>query len=307
MRAATEPLIRRWLGFELNILRRLKFSTIAIPFAGSPDLDWYLKFWGKQVYSNDICKWAAAMSRAYVENRNILLSEEDVAMLMNEAAAPHGQPGYQLIDDRLSEADAIWLSNLRPAIGKLHTPYRQALAVSHALRVGEYALSFQPHTSHLRRPLSDVFLQFWRSQRQVFDNGKDNRSFNLDASYFLRQVSADVMFARFPGPRGLLSRHPWREILANGNPEEWKYMLRRQRGRLGDAVLSKQHYQELIATFLVEARRVGRWAISHTDDGFMTLAEMTDIIRRFRKIDTIYHKDFSEVIGGHNTYLLITR
>ncbi|MEY3282249.1 MAG: hypothetical protein RIR86_262, partial [Acidobacteriota bacterium] len=63
-----DPINNRWLGFELNILRRLKFTSIAIPFAGAANLDWYLKFWGKEVYSNDLCQSAAAISRAYVEN-----------------------------------------------------------------------------------------------------------------------------------------------------------------------------------------------------------------------------------------------
>ena len=38
---------RRWLGFELSVLRRLDFHSIAIPFAGQPDLGWYLKILGQ--------------------------------------------------------------------------------------------------------------------------------------------------------------------------------------------------------------------------------------------------------------------
>ena len=45
---------RRWLGFELSVLRRLKFASLAVPFAGQPDLEWYLKFWGKQALTNDL-------------------------------------------------------------------------------------------------------------------------------------------------------------------------------------------------------------------------------------------------------------
>ncbi|MFN8005318.1 MAG: hypothetical protein U0X75_30390, partial [Acidobacteriota bacterium] len=79
---------RRWLGFELSVLRRLKFSSVAIPFAGQPDLGWYLKFWGKQVLDNDICQWAWWMSRALVENRGVSLSEEDVSLILSEAYVP---------------------------------------------------------------------------------------------------------------------------------------------------------------------------------------------------------------------------
>ena len=65
---------RRWLGFELSVLRRLKFASVAIPFAGQPDLEWYLKFWGKQILDNDLCQWSWWSSRALVENHSTLRS-----------------------------------------------------------------------------------------------------------------------------------------------------------------------------------------------------------------------------------------
>jgi hypothetical protein len=77
---------RRWLGFELSVLRRLKFSSIAIPFAGRPDLGWHLKCWGKQVFSNDICQWSWWMSRALIENSNESLDVDDVAFILANMA-----------------------------------------------------------------------------------------------------------------------------------------------------------------------------------------------------------------------------
>ncbi|MGH9852067.1 MAG: hypothetical protein ACREBD_19700, partial [Blastocatellia bacterium] len=79
---------RRWLGFELSVLRRLKFASIAIPFAGQPDLGWYLKFWGKQILDNDLLQWAWWMSRAMIENQSESLSEEDVSLILSEAYVP---------------------------------------------------------------------------------------------------------------------------------------------------------------------------------------------------------------------------
>src|ERR1051325_9405949 len=34
-----------WLGFELNVLRRLKFGSVALPLTGEPHLGQYLKRW----------------------------------------------------------------------------------------------------------------------------------------------------------------------------------------------------------------------------------------------------------------------
>ena len=42
-----------WLGFELNILRRLKFKSAALPLTGEPHLGNYLKRWDVRVVAND--------------------------------------------------------------------------------------------------------------------------------------------------------------------------------------------------------------------------------------------------------------
>ena len=42
-----------WLGFELSVLRRLKFRSVALPLAGEPNLGLYLKRWDARVAAND--------------------------------------------------------------------------------------------------------------------------------------------------------------------------------------------------------------------------------------------------------------
>lgn len=316
----------RWLGFELNILRRLKFSTIAIPFAGRPDLDWYLKFWGKEVYTNDLCQSAAWVARAYVENRAEILGHEELDLLLNqanvsqqnlnlEALPPVGPaPRNEALRQYWDEADAVWFDNLRERIERLESTYHQALAISHGLQVGEYLRSFtlrQGVTSELRRPLSHVFRRLCERQRRIIDNGRSNRSFNFDAGDFIRHVRADLMFARFPGPQGLRgwSRdgREWREVWVRRNAVDWNRLVAGQNGRLGDTVHSKHGYLELIGQFLEQARPIPTWVIAHTEDGFLSTGELAEQIRRIRRVETVYHKDFSEVVGGGNSYLLIAR
>jgi hypothetical protein len=37
----------------------------------------------------------------------------------------------------------------------------------------------------------------------------------------------------------------------------------------------------------------------------LTAAEIGDVIKQFRRLDVSYNKDFSDVIGGRNTFLII--
>ena len=306
-----DPINKRWLGFELNILRRLKFTSIAIPFAGSANLDWYLKFWGKEVYSNDLCQSAAAISRAYVENAGETLRDEEIDQLLDEIYVPGHQLHNPALSRYWSEIDAVWFDNLRERIDQLDSPYTRALAIAHGLRVGEYARSFTPRTIGLRQPLSLVFRRFCQQQRRVVDNGRRNQSTNLEALDFITGLRADAMFVRFPGPGGLAAwsqqAGEWREVWVQRDAAAWEQLVSSQHGKLGDRVLSKERYLDLITRFLSEAKSIPVWAISHTEDGFLATGELAARIGRIRRLETIYHKDFSEVVGGRNTYLLIAR
>ena len=57
-----------WLAFELSVLRRLRFSSVALPFTGEPDLCAYLKWWRVRVDANDAMVWAFTKAIALIEN-----------------------------------------------------------------------------------------------------------------------------------------------------------------------------------------------------------------------------------------------
>jgi hypothetical protein len=300
---------RRWLGFELSVLRRLKFSSITIPFAGQPDLGWYLKFWGKQILANDVCQWAWWMSRAMIENQGESLTEEDVSLTLSEAYVPHRRLYNSALGASMNEIDAVWFDNVWLNIQQIENEHRRALAYTVALGVGDYVFSFNRETSSLRRPLSEVYIALWRNSRDVINNGKLNYSVNHDAHEFIRSARADLMFARFPRPEGMSALRSgivgWRETWIRGAESEWDSIIAAQRGRLGDDVMSKEHYLQLIGNFLSRAKHIPKWAIAHTEDGFVSAAEIGEVIKHFRRIDVTYNKDFSDVVGGKNTFIII--
>ena len=55
-----------WLGFELSVLRRLKFGSVALPISGEPHLGQYLKRWSVRVSANDPTQWAATKAAAFI-------------------------------------------------------------------------------------------------------------------------------------------------------------------------------------------------------------------------------------------------
>ncbi len=53
------------------------------------------------------------------------------------------------------------------------------------------------------------------------------------------------------------------------------------------------HVEELLQTAL----HIDIWAIVHTEDSFVSTAELVEIINGLRKVETVYTKDFSELMG----------
>jgi hypothetical protein len=299
---------RRWLGYELSVLRRIKFNSVAIPFSGQPDLDWYLKFWGKQIFSNDLCQWAWWTSRALVENQQEALGEEEVAQVLHNAYVPRRRLNNPALRQTLGEVDAWWFDNVWLNIQQIENPHQRALAYYHALGVSDYVHSFTPETAELRRPLSEVFEDLWRGQRKVQNNEKDNRSSNFDATEFIGAARTDLMFAHFPHPDGLAAQRDsiigWRETWIRGSATGFDNLLAQVDG-FGDRIASKGRYLELVGKFLENAKHIPKWAIAHPEEGFITAAEMGELIKTFRPVEVTYAKDFSEVSGGLNTYIIV--
>ena len=300
---------RRWLGFELSVLRRLKFASIAVPFAGQPDLEWYLKFWGKQILDNDLCQWAWQASRALIENQGDKLTEDVAALALDNAYVPRRRLHNPALAGTLSEMDAVWFDNVWQNIQLIENEHQRALAYTHALAVSDYVFSFTPETAELRRPLSQVFLSSWRNQRKLVNNGQNNYSMNREAHEFIRGARVDLLFARFPRPQGLAALRNtvagWRETWVRGGTDAWDNLIEAQCGKLGDEVASKDHYLQLISRFLAKAKHIPKWAIAHAEDGFVSAAELGEVISQFRRIEVSYNKDFSEALGGLNAFVIV--
>jgi hypothetical protein len=250
------------------------------------------------------------MSRALIENSSETLDVDDVALILDDTAEPRFEGGNPSLWQMMSSEDAAWFDNIWLNIEQLNSERLRALAYMHALGVGDYVYSFTPATRHLRRPLSEVFTALWRGQRAIFDNAQANLAANRDAHDFINGVRADCMFVRLPGPEGIGTMREelsgWRETWIRGTDAFWDGFISERSGRLGDNVASKDHYLELVSDFLERARHIPRWAIGHSQNGFLSAAEIGELLRQFRRrVEVTYAKDFSGMVGGTQTFIII--
>ena len=300
---------RGWLAFELSVLRRLRFRSLVNPFAGEPDLETHVKRWGVRVATNDAARWSWIKGIARVENNAESLTADDLEILLEDVYVPRYKLRNTALRRWFSETDAWWFDNLRENADRLDGEIKQSLALNLGMLVGDYALSFDEETRELRQPLSRVLRRLHETLPPPFDNGQPNTSRNKDARQFVAEQQGDLLFLRLPAPArssGGLSREglpAWREEWVRGGTEFWDEFEAARAGRLGGRVETKAQNLHLLEDLLEAASHLKTWAIAHTEGGYTTTEELIETIRRVRKVETIYTKDFSELLGARATII----
>jgi hypothetical protein len=293
-----------WMAFELGVLRRLKFTSIALPFTGETELAVQIKRWRVRVAANDPMIWSHTKALALIENNDDKLGEEDILSLTDDAYVPREKLNNPSLLKWFNETDAWWFDNLHLNAQQLD-PYKQALALTAGMMTGDYVLSFNEDTRMLRKPLSlsDTFRRLLDCLPEPQDNGMRNQSSNQDVRNFVAERHhTDLLFLRLPVPVTQTSnaRDPlvtWREEWLRGTDDFWIDFEHGRQARLGSPVQSKQQYLGFVEDLLRSAAHIPVWAIAHTENGFISNDELVDKVSRVRKVAQIYSKDFSDMLG----------
>ncbi|HET6646476.1 MAG TPA: hypothetical protein VFH01_04055 [Pyrinomonadaceae bacterium] len=294
-----------WLAFELGVLRRLKFSSAALPFTGEPHLSVHLKRWKVRVAANDPMIWSFTKATALIENYAERLTESDLSIVLQDAYVPRDKMDNPALSKWFNESDAWWLDNVRFNAERLDSEYKRATALTVGMMVGDYALSFDKETRLLRQPLSlsKVFIQLNKVLPLPYDNSLRNRSSNQDVRMFVAERQhTDLLFLRLPPP--VWQSEPLRETLAGwreewlrGGDDFWNDFNHQLAGKLGAPVQSKQQYLGFVEDLLRTASHIPIWAIAQTENGFISSEELVETVGRIRRVDAIYTKDFSDLLG----------
>ncbi len=302
-----------WLAFELGVLRRLKFASVALPFTGEPEICVHLKNWKVRVAANDPMIWSYTKAFALIENNTDQLDDYDLQTLLDDAYVPRDILENPALLKWFNETDAWWFDNLRFNAERLD-PYKRALALTAGMMTGDYVLSFNEETRNLRKPfsLSDTFNHMLACLPQPHDNSMRNKSTNQDVRNFVAERHhTDLLFLRLPVPvlQTTTARDPivtWREEWLRGGDDFWVDLERLRDARLGSRVQSKQQYLGFVEDLLRTASHIPEWAIAHTENGFISNEELVEKIGRVRRVSSIYSKDFSDMLGVKASVIVAT-
>ena len=254
--------------------------------------------------ANDPMVWAHIKATALIENDAERLSESDIEAVVDDAYVPRDRLDNPALLNWFNETDAWWFDNVRFNAERFDNHYKRALALTLGMMVGDYVLSFTAENLNLREPfsLSRVFRQFAEALPAEYNASLRSKAANQDARAFVAERRhTDLLFLRLsaPVPPQPASHHAfaWREEWLLGGDDFWEEFEKTRAGKLGARVQSKQQYLGLVEDLLHTAEHLPGWAIAHTENGFISTDELVETISRVRKVDAVYSKDFSDLLG----------
>ena len=288
------------LGFEASVLRQIEFNSVAIPFCGRARLEWYLSAWGKQILSNDSRAWAAALSRAVIGAAEPL-TEETVSRTLEDAYVPSGRLAIPALRRWFGETDAWFMDNLRRNIDALADEEHRAESLALGMLTGDYALSFDDETAHLKRPLTVIYRSL-ANRSYVMLRGRARgrvNTYNLPALEFIRRARADLLYLDAPAAHT--------DVALRETRTNWRDSWVRQGDRevFEETPQSKRAYLDTVDQLLRSASHIKTWAVAIQETGLASARDISELIKEHRKAHTTYSKDLTEIAGGLRNYIVV--
>lgn len=197
----------------------LEFDSILDPFGGTGAVSYRAKKEGKRVLYNDYLKFNHEIGKAIIENSSVKLTEEDIDYLLSE----HPEIKYKtVIQDEFeglyyTDKENAFLDMIKSNIQSLDNGYKRAIAYSTLFQA---ALAKRPynlfHRANLYMRTDDVersfgnkttwdksFEEHFREKvveynNAIFDNGKQNKSFNMNVLNWTNPPKTDVVYLDTP-------------------------------------------------------------------------------------------------------------
>lgn len=189
------------LDWIFYVTKELDFETVLDAFGGTGSVGYMFKKQGKQVFYNDCLKFNYIVGLALIENKNIVLSENDLGFILQK----HDNINYPTFiydtfhDIYFTDEENLWLDKVITNIRIIENMYKQALAYFALFqaciikrpynlfhRKNLYIRTAKVERSFGNKKTWDTlfekhFLKFVREvNNAVFDNKKNNLAFQND-------------------------------------------------------------------------------------------------------------------------------
>lgn len=289
-------------------------------FAGSQSVAFLLKQRGLQVFTNDFLAFCHQIGTALIENQSETLNKAETTSLFEPR-----EDVKTLIQDNFtniffSREEAKMLDSFRANVEELDSDYKRAMALTVMNRsltrkiiMGHFAhtqaLSYASNPERIKRnpsiaqPIKEIFFKLLPEYEQaVFDNGKENKSFNENALDLLPKLEK-IDLAYFDPPytdshSDYQSFYHLTETFTRyWTDKSFVNSTRRYEPQLWSGFDKKTEVEESFQKLFAQAVNIPHWLISYNDRSYPSVERLAEIIKKYKDV-TIEAKPYRNSRGG---------
>ncbi len=291
-------------------------------FSGSQSIAYMFKQLGKRVITNDFLNFNNLIGRALIENPKYTLDENDLEILFSENSNPKE---FNLMEKLFAnlfflQEEAEFADSFRSNVNRLNNKYKEALALSVMCRsmTRKVTMGHFAHTQALKyaadpirikrnrslvRPLKDIFKELLPEYNAaVFDNLKDNRSYNENVLPLLPKLTnIDLVYFDPPYCNSHADYQSFYHLLET-YVEYWKDKqfvngIKRYEPKKYSGFDKNSEALSNLQLMFEKANHIPIWLVSYNDRSYPDINTMIEMITPYRNV-RVERKKYSMGRGG---------
>lgn len=299
-----------------------KANNVLDAFSGSQSIAYMFKQLGKKVITNDFLNCNNLIGKALIENKQYTLNKEDLEILFSENSNPEvfNLMGKLFANLFFLPEEAAFADSFRSNVNRLNNKYKEALALSVMCRsmtrkvtMGHFAhtqaLVYAADPARIKRnrslvrPLKDIFEELLPEYNAaIFDNSKDNKSYNKNILDLLPQLT-DIDLAYFDPPY-CNSHADYQSFyhLLETYVEYWKDKqfvngIKRYEPKRYSGFDKNSETLSNLQLMFERANHIPTWIVSYNDRSYPDINTMIEMITPYRQVK-IERKKYNTGRGG---------
>lgn len=286
--------------------------TVLDAFAGTQSVAFLMKQLGFQVITNDFLQFNHQIGLGLIENNRVRLESNDLEILFAEKSETSNRLIQNLYTDLFfTEEQAIFLDGFRENLELLENSYKKALAfaiinrsLTRKILMGHFAhtqaLVYANTPIRVRRnpsiakPVKDLFLEFLPDYNNaVFDNGKENKSFNRNILELLPELlSKETIDFVYFDPPYCNSHADYQSFyhLTETFTEYWEdkqfvNTIKRYEPQRVSGFDKKSTVIPSFEKLFSDAKEIPRWLISYNNRSYPEIDDFVSIIKKYKEVE----------------------
>lgn len=304
------------INYIWGVASQFEFESVLDLFSGSGVVSYMFKTQNKQVLSNDYMAFSANITKALVENNHVILTENDLNIILNETTPTDNFVSETFKGLYFSDEDNTFIDMIRANVKLLEDDTKKSLVLMALVRAclkkrprGIFTYTgnrYDDGRRDLTLSFKEQFLEAVEAiNGAVFDNGKENLSFHGDA--MTTEQQADLVYIDPPYYSPLSDNEYVRRYhFVEGLVRDWQgvemqWHTKTKKFKNYPTPFSKKDGAYEAFDQLFERHQNSILIVSYSSNSLPTKDDMIEIMKKYKRNVEVVSVDYKYSFGnqGH--------